>query len=271
MPAPERRTPRSYKSAEYYLDRIHVFHPDEQRLKTQMLAIFRHCEEHKVLLDRIRTELNDGLLVSKEVVFNPKEYQYFCKAFECRKVRVKANVINKWSCSFVAKLIIAAIWLEDEEKVKRGTLLLEYHNVSQLVVNSNKDILSEQEDESTGLETDPQSSSSSWQSPEEINGARRTLDCMKTEDQRAITVRALGNESPDDEMSELEPGRDEYELKLLNLARKIELLTDMTLMATMRNKNHCKSRQRTRHISLKLTKASKWLRLLILIHFMIVT
>lgn len=209
MPAPGRRTPRNYKSADYYLNRISIFHPDQERLRSQLLEIFGHGEENTVLLQRIRAELNDGLLVSKEVVSNPRVYQYLREALESRSVRVPATVIDTVSGSFVSKRIIASIWVDSEDKVKIDSLLLEYRNVRQLIVNSNKDILSEQQEESTRLETDPGASSSNRGSPEDINDARQTLDRLITEEERAISRRDLGNESPDDEMAEPEPGRDE--------------------------------------------------------------
>lgn len=140
-----------------------------------------------------------------------KVYEYLREALESRKIRVPAIVIDSVSGSFVAKRIIAAIWLYDEVKVKRDFPILEYNNVRQIIFNSNKDILSEHPAEPTRLETDPGTSSSSRRSAEEINNARQTLDRFTTEEQRAISGRDLGNEWTDDEIEEPEPEHAEFE------------------------------------------------------------
>lgn len=82
MPAPGRRTPRTYKPAAYYLERIPILHPDQGRLKAQLTSIFHHEENGADLIARIKEELSDGLLVSREVVLNPNVYEFLLEALE---------------------------------------------------------------------------------------------------------------------------------------------------------------------------------------------
>lgn len=109
MPARGRRRPRTYKSAEYYTNRITTSHPYQERLKTQLLEMFSHGQEEQVLLTRIQTDINDGLLVSREAVSNSNVYKHLRDALKSRSIRVPAVVIDKTAGAFIAKRIIAAI------------------------------------------------------------------------------------------------------------------------------------------------------------------
>lgn len=210
MPARGRRVPRTYKSAEHYINRFQVFHPDQQRLKEQLLAIFAHGEQEHELLGRIRTELSDGLLVSREVVPNPDIYRCMRDALESRGVRVPDSVTDTQSGSFIAKRVIAAIWQDSSSKVKRDSLLLEYHNLRQEVVKVNKDILSERQEESTRIELGPASgpgqSSSSRHTEREVDNARATLTRLSAEEQQAIAGGDREDESQDEAV-----GRDNHD------------------------------------------------------------
>lgn len=98
------------------------------------------------------------------------------------------------------------MWYQDIDKVKRDSLLFEYHNARQIVVNSNKDIISEQQQaDSTRLETEAGDSSSSRRSPEEIDNARRTLEGPRKEEQQAISAGDKDAESPNEDAGEPEP------------------------------------------------------------------
>lgn len=151
MPTRGRRCAKTYKSAENYLNRITIYHPDQDRLKTQLLEIFGHGEEDATILRRIRREVNDGPLVSMEVVPSPKVYLSLRGALQSIGVRLRVSVLDTTAGSFVAKRIIATILQNPEDKVKGDSLLLNYRNLRKLVVNSNKDILSESQQESTRL------------------------------------------------------------------------------------------------------------------------
>lgn len=154
MPARGRRRPTIYRSAEYYINIIQTYHPDQESLKTQLTELFAHIEVGNTVLTRFRIELNDGLLVSIEVFANPDVYRCFRDALESRELRVPIIVHDKTAESFVAKKLIAEIWQNPDDKVKRYSLLQEYHNIPQLVVNANKDILSERQEASTRMETE---------------------------------------------------------------------------------------------------------------------
>lgn len=93
------------------------------------------------LIARLKGIVSDGLLVSKEVVPNPEFYRRLRVALESRSVYVPSLVQDRNSGSFVAKRVIAAIWSDQAERVHRDSLLLEYHNIRQEVVNANKDFL----------------------------------------------------------------------------------------------------------------------------------
>lgn len=69
----------------------------------------------------------------------------------------------------------------EEEKLKRYSLLLKYHNARQTVVVSNKEIVTQ--DTSTIVESELDSSSTQTRSPEEVAAARKTLDLLSTEEQ----------------------------------------------------------------------------------------
>lgn len=47
MPARGRRRPRTYKSTEHYLNHIPVYHPNQERLKEQLLTVLGHDEEKR--------------------------------------------------------------------------------------------------------------------------------------------------------------------------------------------------------------------------------
>lgn len=102
------------------------------------------------------------------------------------------------------KRIIAVIWQDPEDKVKRDSLLLEYHNLRQLVVNSNKEIISEPQEESTRIEVEAGPSSSSWRSPEEIDNARRELNHLKSEELKAAAGQDEGLQEDEDLKNELD-------------------------------------------------------------------
>lgn len=153
-------------------------------MKREVLEIFSNGEEEQALLTRLRQEINDRLLVSKEVFTNPGVYKYLREALESRRVRVPVSVVDTTAGSFVAKRIIAAIWSDANDKVKRDALPLEYHNLRQLVVNSNMEILSEQLGDSTQPEINTGPSSSSRRSSEGMDNTRRTLDRLTTEEKK---------------------------------------------------------------------------------------
>lgn len=92
-----------------------------------------HGEEEKTFLTTIRCEINDGLLVSMEIITNPAMYRYLCEVVNNRVVLVPSSVTDKTAGYFVAKPIIATIWQNEERKVKRDSLLLKYHNLRQHV------------------------------------------------------------------------------------------------------------------------------------------
>lgn len=198
MPARDRRRPRTYKSAKHYHGRIQANHPDQQRLKDQLLEIFAHNDAGHTLLQIIGIELHEGLFVSKEVVKNPDIYKQLRDALESREVRVPPSVIDTASGYFVAKRIIAAIWQDPVHKLKLDLLLFEYHNLRQIVINSNKDILSEEQEQTTILESDPGPSSATRHSIAEIDNSRRTLALLKTEEQMATSGREVEEGSEDE-------------------------------------------------------------------------
>lgn len=201
MPARGRRTPRTYKPAEHYLGKIQVFHPDQQRLKDQLLSIFSHDEEEGTLLRRIHEELSDGLLVSREVVTNPEIYRCARDALESRGIIVPDTVLDTNSGSFIAKRVIAAIWHEPSCKIKRDSLLLEYHNIRQEVVKASKEVLQQRQAESTRIDSDlpsgPGQSSHSRHTQEEITAAERNIRYLSQEEQ-------LDTDKDPDEASEEE-------------------------------------------------------------------
>lgn len=86
-----------------------------------MKDIFRHEEERDDLIKRIKAELSEGILVSVEVVSNPKVYRFISEALESRGVQVPATVQDMIAGTFLAKRIIAAVWQDEEEKVKRDS------------------------------------------------------------------------------------------------------------------------------------------------------
>lgn len=189
MPTPGRRNPTTYKPAQYYLDRIPILHSQQQRLTDQLKEIFRHNEEGDALTKRIKEELTEGLLVSPDVVSNPKVYRFLREAVESRGIPLLATVQDTIAGSFVAKRIIAAIWSTNDDKVKRDSLLMEYHNARQAAVISNKDIVSQDQSQgtSTRLSGVLGASSSTSRPPEEIAHARQTLERLNTEEARANT------------------------------------------------------------------------------------
>lgn len=138
MPARGRHLPTTHKSVEHYVNRIQTSHPYQEMLKQQLLEIFGQDEEESILLSWIRQEINHRLFVSKKVFPNPTVYRYPREALESIGVQVKVVVTDKTSVSFVAKKFIAPIWQNAGDKIKSYSLLLEYHNLRQMVVNSNK-------------------------------------------------------------------------------------------------------------------------------------
>lgn len=92
-------------------------------------------------------------------------------------------------------------------------LLFEYHKLRQLVVNSNKEIISEPQKELTRIEGETGPSSSSKGSPEEIDNAIRTKDCIKSEEQRIAACPNEGCQEDEDINSELDNGEQENEPK----------------------------------------------------------
>lgn len=58
-------------TADHYLGKIQVFHPEQQRLKDQLLSIFSHGKEEAPFIRRMYEELSDGILISREVATNP--------------------------------------------------------------------------------------------------------------------------------------------------------------------------------------------------------
>lgn len=190
MPARGKRTPRTYKPAEHYLNRFQVFHPDQQTLKNQLLEIFSHGEEEAALLRRIDNELSEGLLVSREVVLNPEIYRCLREALESRGILVPDTVLDTQSGSFIAKRVIAAVWHDQNNKIKRDPLLLEYHNVRQEVVKASKAILQERQDGSTRIEpSGPGQSSSSRHTQQQILQPNAIFDIYRmrnSQQQRGI-------------------------------------------------------------------------------------
>lgn len=50
MLARGRRRPRTYKSADHYLNRINTYHTNQKRLKTKLVDKFGHREEDQTVL-----------------------------------------------------------------------------------------------------------------------------------------------------------------------------------------------------------------------------
>lgn len=99
----------------------------------------------------------------------------------------------------MAKHIIAAILQNPTHKVKRDSLLLEYHNLRQIFINANKYILSEEQEQTTTIESDHYPSSVTGHSREQIDNARRTLAVLATEENQATAGRDFDDGSHDDE------------------------------------------------------------------------
>lgn len=71
-----RQKASAYKSAEYYLDRIPDLNADQERLRNRLKGIFQHGKEGNELIQRIKAELTEALIVSVEVVSNCKVYRF---------------------------------------------------------------------------------------------------------------------------------------------------------------------------------------------------
>lgn len=109
LPTPGRRNHMICKPAEYYLECMHIFQADKERLSDQLKEIFQHGEKGDDLINSIKTELSDRLLVSAEVLSNPKVYSFLREALENCGITVPATVQDTIEGSFVANRIITTV------------------------------------------------------------------------------------------------------------------------------------------------------------------
>lgn len=210
MPARGTGHPRTYQSADYHINRISVLLPDVQRLKDQSLSILPYGEEGDSLLKRIREELNDSLLLSREVITKPDVYRHLSNALESRNVQVSSSVVDINGVSFVAMQIIAAIWNRPEDKVKRDSLLLEYQNRRNMILAECKHILSGKQDQSTRTESGKGPSSCSKHSPTtDIDSNRRNSNQLSSKYRKPLPGREMDDESPDEDPQGHHPEVDE--------------------------------------------------------------
>lgn len=125
--------------------------------------MFATEEREEELLDKFKGVISDWILVFREIVTNPDIYRYLREVLESRAILVPELVTDTQAGSFVAKIIIAAVWASPGEKVLRDSLLLEYHNTRKEVVNANKGFLERRFTPSLSPEADAPSSSPSQQ------------------------------------------------------------------------------------------------------------
>lgn len=122
-------------------------------------------------------------------------------ALESRGIIVPDTVLDTQASSFISKRVIAAIWHDSDNKVKRDSLLLEYHNIRLEVVRANKDILLQRQAESTrdglGPRSGPGQSSASRHTQEEISNAQRNIRNLSQEEHPA-SERELNDDSEEE-------------------------------------------------------------------------